>query len=108
MMSQKKKKQDGEKSKYYYQCTKKIEEVRSGEVVRMLTGGKWKPTTVLEKTEPRSYVLRADNEKKYRQNENPILKTEIGERYVIEISDDEIIIKLQTKTWLYRTTRLRK
>lgn len=49
MMSQKKKKQDGEKSKYYYQCTKKIEEVRSGEVVRMLTGGKWKPPTVLEK-----------------------------------------------------------
>ena len=33
-------------------------------------------------------------EKKYRQNENPILKTEIGEGYVIEISDDKIIIKL--------------
>ena len=60
----KKKKQDGDKSKYYYQCAKEIEEVRSGEIVRTLTGGKWKPATVMEKIEPRSYILRADNDKK--------------------------------------------
>ena len=32
--------------------------------MRTLTGGKWKPATVMEKIEPRSYILRADNDKK--------------------------------------------
>ena len=49
-------------SKYYDQHTKEMKELRSGEAMRMLRDGKWKPATVLEKAdEPRSYILKTEN-----------------------------------------------
>ena len=67
-----------------------MKEVRSGEAVRMLRDGKWKPATVLEKAdESRSYILKTENGRTYRRNKSHILKTEINEDHVIEISDDD-------------------
>ena len=67
-------------SKYYDHCTKEMKELRFGEAVRMLRDGKWKPATVLEKSdEPRSYILKTDNGRTYRRNRSHILKTEVDE-----------------------------
>ena len=56
----------------------------------MLRDEKWKPATVLEKAdEPRSYILKTENGKTYRQNRSHILKAEVDEDHVIEISDDD-------------------
>ena len=52
-------------NKYYDQHTKEMKELRSGEAVRMLRDWKWKPATVLVKTdESRSYILQTENGKK--------------------------------------------
>ena len=67
-----------------------MKELRSGEAVRMLRDGKWKPATVLEKAdEPRSYILKTENRRTYRRNRSYILKTEVDEDHVIEISNDD-------------------
>ena len=64
--------------------------LRSGEAVRMLRGEKWEPATELEKAdEPRSYSLKTENRRTYRQSRSHILKTEVNEDHVIEISDDD-------------------
>ena len=56
----------------------------------MLRDGKWKPATVPEKAdEPGSYILKTEKGRTYRQNRSHILKTEVDEDHVIEISDDE-------------------
>ena len=55
----------------------------------MLRDGKWEPATLLEKTdEPRSYIVKTENRITYRRNRSHILKTEVDEGHVIEISDD--------------------
>ena len=77
------------KSKCYDQHTKEMKKLRFGEAVRMLRDEKWEPATVLEKTdEPRSYILKTENGRTYRRNRSHILKTEVDEDHVIEISDD--------------------
>ena len=64
--------------------------LRSGEAVRMLGDGKYEPATVLEKAdEPRSYILKNENGRTYRRNRSHILKTEVDDDHVIEISDDD-------------------
>ena len=64
--------------------------MRYGEAVRMLRDGKWEPATVLEKAdEPRSYTLKTENGRMYRRNRSHILKTEVDEDHMIEISDDD-------------------
>ena len=64
--------------------------MRYGEVVRMLRDGKWEPATLLEKAdEPRSYTLKTENGRMYRRNRSHILKTEVDEDHMIEISDDD-------------------
>ena len=56
----------------------------------MPRGGKWEPPTVLEKAdEPRSYTLKTENGRTYRQNRSHILKTEVDEDHMIEISHDD-------------------
>ena len=45
---EKRRKEKEKQSKYYDQHTKEMKELRSGEVVRMLTDEKWKPATVLK------------------------------------------------------------
>ena len=56
----------------------------------MLRGGKWGPAAVLEKAhEWRSYILKIENGRTYRQNRSHIWKTKIDELdHVIEILDD--------------------
>ena len=69
---------------------KRNKKLRSGEAVRMLRGEKWEPATELEKAdEPRSYSLKTENRRTYRQSRSHILKTEVNEDHVIEISDDD-------------------
>ena len=76
--------------KYYDQHTEEIKELRSGEAVRMLRDGKWEPATVLKKADkPRSYILKIENGRTYRRNRSHIMKTEVDEDHVIEISDDD-------------------
>lgn len=50
---------------------------------------KWKPAIVQKKTEPRSYILQTDNGRNYWLNKSHILKADIDEDHLIEISDDE-------------------
>ena len=67
-----------------------MKELRYGEAVRMLRDGKWESATVLEKAdEPRSCILKTENGKTYIQNRSSILKTEVDEDHVIEMSDDD-------------------
>ena len=76
-------------SKYYDQHTTKMKELRSGKAVRMLRDRKWESATVLEKAdEPRGYTLKTENGRMYRRSRSHILKTEVDEDHVIEISDD--------------------
>ena len=66
-----------------------MKELRSGEAVRMSRDGKWEPATVLEiADEPSSYTLKTENGWMCRWNRSYILKTEVDEDHVIEISDD--------------------
>ena len=46
-----------------------MKELRYGEAVRMLRNGKWETATVLEKEdESKSYTLKTENRRMYRQN----------------------------------------
>ena len=66
-----------------------MKELRSGEAVRMSRDGKWEPATVLEiADEPSSYTLKTENGWMWCWNRSYILKTEVDEDHVIEISDD--------------------
>ena len=57
--------EERKQNKYYDQHTKEMKELRSGKAVRMLRDWKWKPATVLVKTdESRSYILQTENGKK--------------------------------------------
>ena len=57
-------------SKYYDQHTKEMKELRSGKGVRMLRDRTWEPVTILEKAdEPRSYILKIENGRTYRRND---------------------------------------
>ena len=57
-------------SKYYDQNTKEMKELRSGKGVRMLRDRTWEPVTILEKAdEPRSYILKIENGRTYRRND---------------------------------------
>ena len=54
-----------------------MKELRSGEAVRMLTDGKLKPATILEKAhEPRCYILKSDDTfKDMKQEESEVNDT---------------------------------
>ena len=57
-------------SKYDDQHTKEMKELRSGKGVRMLRDRTWEPVTILEKAdEPRSYILKIENGRTYRRND---------------------------------------
>ena len=74
---EKRRKEKEKQSKYYDQHTKEMKELRSGEVVRMLTDEKWKPATVLKKSdEPRNCIMQTDNGRNLRQNRSHEGKTE--------------------------------
>ena len=50
-----------------------MKELRYGEAVRMLRNGKWETATVLEKEdESKSYILKTENRRMYRQNRSHI------------------------------------
>ena len=67
-----------------------MKELRYGEAVRMLRDRKWELATVLEKAdEPRSYIFKTENGRTYWRNRSHILKTEVDEDHVMEISDDD-------------------
>ena len=56
----------------------------------MLRDGQWEHTAVLEKAdEPRIYILKTENRRTYGWNRSHILKTEVDEDHVIEMSDDD-------------------
>ena len=56
----------------------------------MFRDGKWKPATVVQKlSNPKSYIVKADNGRMYQRNRGKLLKTEIDEDQTIEISDDD-------------------
>ena len=56
----------------------------------MFRDGKWKPATVVQKlSNPKSYIVKADNGRMYQRNRSKLLKTEIDEDQKIEISDDD-------------------
>ena len=77
-------------SKYYDRDTNEMKELRFGQAVRMLRDGKWVPAKVLEKAdEPRSFILKTENGRTYCRNRSHILKTEVDEDHLIEISDDD-------------------
>ena len=56
----------------------------------MLRDGQWEHAAVLEKAdEPRIYILKTENQRTYGWNGSHILKTEVDEDHVIEMSDDD-------------------